>query len=73
MRYGIRAGSVLAVALLTGAALLAQPGVAWSAPAGGLDVAVRGTDPLAAALVLTNRGTAPCQVVASSFATVAVT
>jgi VWD domain-containing protein/NleD-like pathogen effector protein (putative zinc metallopeptidase) len=70
MRYGVR---LVGVAVLVGGALLAAPGTAGAAPAAGLSVTVRAGDPLAPSLLLTNRGTAPCQVAGTSIGTVAVT
>ena len=61
-------------ALLTAAAFVcALLPAAPARAAGDLAVTVRGDDPLATVLVLTNRGDAPCQVVTSTYGTFAVT
>jgi hypothetical protein len=61
-------------ALLTAAAFLCALLPATPARAAGdLAVTVRGDDPLATMLVLANRGDAPCQVVTSTYGTLAVT
>ncbi|RKE07261.1 von Willebrand factor type D domain-containing protein [Catellatospora citrea] len=61
-------------ALLTAAAFVCVLLPATPARAtGDLAVTVRGDDPLATVLVLANRGDAPCQVVTSTYGTLAVT
>ncbi|MFC7247205.1 VWD domain-containing protein [Catellatospora aurea] len=61
-------------ALLTAAAFLCVLLPATPARAAGdLAVTVRGDDPLATVLVLANRGDAPCQVITSTYGTLAVT
>ncbi|GAB4053330.1 hypothetical protein GCM10028775_38370 [Catellatospora paridis] len=61
-------------ALLTAAAFVCVLLPATPARAAGdLAVTVRGDDPLATVLVLANRGDAPCQVVTSTYGTLAVT
>lgn len=48
-------------------------GTAAHADQSGLDIAVRGDDPLKPVVVLTNKGGSPCQVVTSALGTVAIT
>ncbi|WP_144128000.1 VWD domain-containing protein [Catellatospora sichuanensis] len=61
-------------ALLTAAAFVCALLPATPARAAGdLAVTVRGDDPLATVLVLANRGDAPCQLVTSTYGTLAVT